>query len=271
MTIITDISKDHVEILGNSIRKIAWEKAGIIKPDVPMLIGSLPTEAENVIAEVSQKVSAPLARIKRSKLRIDERKLRLSYATDRFRIENLSPALVGVHQLKNTSLVLEAVNQLNTRGVVSISKTAALTGIRTTQWPGRFQMIRHPEGPLLILDVAHNAKGMEAFVDSFQRKFPGRDAKILVGFVKRKPHQQMFDSLSTIATEYAIVPLNTGRTIDVNELMAKLRWRGVPHTRFGTVRTAYKKLLQSSDQDDIIVVIGSHYLLGEFLTLNGWK
>ena len=131
-------------------------------------------------------------------------------------------------------------------------------------------MIRRPDSPLLVLDVAHNARGVEAFVDSFQRKFPGQEAKILVGFVKRKPHQKMFDSLSQIAEQYAIVPLNTHRTTDIPALIASLRWRGVPHTRYGSVRTAFKKLMQTAAPDDIIVVIGSHYLLGEFLTLNGW-
>jgi dihydrofolate synthase/folylpolyglutamate synthase len=271
LTIITDISKDHIEILGNSLRRIAWEKAGIVKPHVPMLIGSLPAEAEMVIREVCRKREAPLVKVKRSKLKVDEPRLRLSYATDRFRVDNLSPALVGTHQLKNTAVVLEAINQLNSRAIVSISKTAALTGIRTTFWPGRFQVIHHPEGPLLVLDVAHNARGMEAFVDSFRRKFPGRQAKVLVGFVKRKPHQQMFDSLSAIAAEYAVVPLDTKRSIDIPELMATLRWRGIPHTRYGSVQTAYKKLMHSAAPNDIIVIIGSHYLLGEFMTLNGWQ
>lgn len=236
-----------------------------------MLIGKLPPESETVIREVCRKRNAPLVKLAAGKLRMDERNLQLSYVTDRFRIDRLAPGLVGTHQLKNTAVVLEAINQLNRRGIAAISKSAALTGIRTTHWPGRFQMIRLPDGPLLVLDVAHNARGMEAFVDSFQRKFPGRTARVLVGFVKRKPHQQMFDSLAQIASEYAIVPLNTKRTIDIPELMATLRWRGIPHTRYGSVRTAYKKLMHSAAPDDIIVVIGSHYLLGEFLTLNGWQ
>ena len=269
LTVITDISKDHVEILGRTLGKIAFEKAGIIKPGVPNLIGFLPPEAEDVIKKTCRERKSPLVRVKKSKLKVNRRDLTLGYTTDRFTIDRVAPSLVGTHQLKNASLVLEAVNQLNNRRVVSVTKKAAIEGLTHTLWRGRFQIIKENGGPTLILDVAHNARGMEAFVDSFQRKFPGRKARILVGFVKRKPHQQMFDSLSAIAEEYLIVPLATKRTIDIDDLMARLRWRGIPRARFGSVRTAARKLMRSAAPDDIRVIVGSHYLVGEFLTLNG--
>lgn len=271
LTIITDISKDHVEILGNSLTKIAGEKAGIIKPGVPNLIGFLPPEAERVIRNTCIERGSPLVRVKKSKLKIDTKRLRLSYATDKFGIDRLSPSLIGTHQLKNTALVLEAINQLNKHRIVRIPKAATVHGLTHTFWRGRFQIIKQDGGPTLVLDVAHNARGMEAFVDSFHRKFPGRKARILVGFVKRKPHQKMFDALSTMALDYAIVPLSTKRTINIDDLMARLRWRGIPKTRYGSVRMAARKLMQSATPDDILVIVGSHYLVGEFLTLNGWQ
>jgi len=235
------------------------------------VIGWLPPEAERVIRTTCRERGAPFVRVKKSKARFDRRRLALDYPTDRFQIKNLKPSMIGTHQLKNTALVLEAINVLNRQKVVSIAKRAAVAGLTTAAYPGRFQVIHSNGDPTLVLDVAHNAKGMEAFVDSFERAYPGRRATVLVGFVKRKPHQQMFDSLSRIASGYAIVPLSTRRTIDIDDLMAKLRWRGIPRTRYRSVRTASKKLLQSATPDDILVVVGSHFLVGEFLSLNGWQ
>ncbi|MBD3403720.1 hypothetical protein GF420_12550 [candidate division GN15 bacterium] len=270
LTVTTDISRDHVEILGSSIRKIAWEKAGIIKPDVPHLIGTLPPEAERVIRDVCKKQHAPLFRVRKSRMQIDGKRLQLSYHTDRFRVERLAPSLPGSHQLRNLALVLEACTIVRDRGFGRVSKKAIVSGVRQIDWPGRFQVIRNNGSPTLVLDVAHNARGMEAFVDSFERVFPGRRATVIVGFVKRKPHQAMFDSLSRIAHSYALVPLSNKRTIDMAEMMASLKWRGIDRQRFGSVRTAYNRVLKNAEPDDIIIVVGSHYLVGEFLTLIGW-
>ncbi|MCB2229705.1 hypothetical protein KQH82_03245 [bacterium] len=271
LTVTTDISKDHIEILGSSLRKIAWEKAGIIKPGVPHLIGLLPPESEEVIREVCRKRKAPIHRLRRSRMKTDLKKLRLDYQTDRFTFKKLAPSLPGVHQLKNTALVLEACSILRDNGLTGITRRAILDGISHTDWPGRFQIIRNNGSPTHVLDVAHNARGMEAFVDAFERVFPNRRAKVIVGFVKRKPHQQMFDQLSRIAESYALVPLHTARTIDIREIMQTLKWRDVERKRFGSLTTAYRQVLKNADSDDIIIVIGSHYLVGEFLTMIGWK
>lgn len=271
LTITTDISRDHVEILGSSLRKIAWEKAGIIKPAVPHLIGLLPLEAETVIRDVCRTRKAPLHRLRKSRLRADLENLRLDYTSDRFTFRNVAPSLKGTHQLKNTALVLEACSILRDNGLAAVTKKAILDGITHTDWSGRFQIIRADSSPTHVLDVAHNAKGMESFVDTFERLFPGQKAAVIVGFVKRKPHQQMFNSLSRIASSYALVPLQTKRSIDMKEMERTLNWRGIERRRFGSVRTAYRRVLKNSASDDIIVVIGSHYLVGEFLTMIGWK
>lgn len=238
---------------------------------MPHLIGLLPPEAETVIRDVCRTRKAPLHRLRKSRLRADLENLRLDYASDRFTFRNVAPSLQGTHQLKNTALVLEACSILRDNGLDAVTKKAILDGITHTNWPGRFQIIRADSSPTHVLDVAHNAKGMESFVDTFERIFPGQRAAVIVGFVKRKPHQQMFNSLSRIASSYALVPLQTKRSIDMKEMERTLNWRGIERRRFGSVRTAYRRVLKNSASDDIIVVIGSHYLVGEFLTMIGWK
>ncbi len=268
LTIITDISYDHVEILGTTLRKIAREKAGIIRGGVPNLIGQLPKDAEKVIWETCSSRKAPLSRLTDSAYRIHRKELQLDFHSGELSLKNLTPALIGIHQLRNCALALKAASLLEERGT-RLSASAIKRGIETTWWPGRFQLMRIKDGPQLVLDVGHNAGGVEAFAESFRLKFPGKKANMIVGFVQRKRHQEMFDALADIAQSYTLVPLKTKRSANVRELLATIRWRGVPVRRGRNVAAAYERLAELSSKDDIIVIIGSHYLVGEFLEICG--
>ncbi len=263
LTIITDISRDHQEILGNTLAKIAYEKAGIIKPGVPNLIGMLPESAERVIRAKCEKVGAPLYRLTPRDYVATAATNRLDFRDNGWSMQGVKPSLLGPHQLKNAALVLKATAVLRQHGT-RLSKRAVREGMAATDWPGRFQVVQRRGKPTLVFDVGHNAGGMAAFVETFQARFPGRRAHVLTGFVKRKEHQKMFDSLARIADDYTLVPLSTKRTVDVVQLCREIKWRGVPMRRYGTLKTAWKRLSESCDRDDIITVIGSHYLVGEF-------
>ncbi len=263
LTITTDISLDHMEILGDTLTKIAREKAGIIKHGVPHLIGLLPPEAEKVMERKCRLVKAPLYKLRPADFIADPARMSLKFQYDGYSFGQIKPALVGIHQLKNTALVLKAVSILNAEGL-PISRKSAREGIVHTDWPGRFQIREYRTKPTHIFDVSHNAAGAASFADSFRARFPGRKAYLLTGFVKRKEHQKIFDSLSQIAAGYALVKLKTKRAVDVGELIGTIDFRGVPFRRFGSISTAYTKLLKTCGRDDIIVIIGSHYLVGDF-------
>ena len=117
----------------------------------------------------------------------------------------------------------------------------------------------------MVLDVCHNRAGVEAFTRTFEQTYPGRQAAVIFGTVKRKEHQLIIDSLSRIAAHFALVPLKSKRSADLVDLMDNLDWHGVPVKKYGRLRTACNHLLKSSGPDDIICVVGSHYLAGEFL------
>lgn len=268
LTIATDISRDHMEILGSSLKKIAWEKAGIIKPSVPHLIGLLPSEAEQVMRRQCQKQGAPFSRLMRKEFMIHSRTMQLDFSSNGLAFKKLSPCLYGLHQLKNSALALKAVSILN-EDSISIPKEAACEGLAQMHWPGRFQVIQRRGKPTLVFDVCHNASGVAAFVESFQVRFPRKKAYVIAGFVKRKEHQVMFDLLASIAQQFAVVPLKTKRSADLKELFAAIDWRSVPAQRYGSLSTAYRRLLKTCRVDDTIVVIGSHFLVGEFFAKFG--
>ncbi|MCP4685876.1 MAG: hypothetical protein GY867_10585 [bacterium] len=264
-TIITDISLDHAEILGDTLDKIAYEKAGIIKPGVPCVIGQLVPEARKVIEKVCRQRKAPRAALRRGDYRFSARGQGLDFLRKGLQFKRLAPSLPGRHQLQNCALALKTVEVLREKGF-SIPKQAVEFGVKNTVWPGRFQVLTNgASSPTLVLDVGHNEAGVAAFVETFDRVFPGRRCRVLMGFVRRKQHQRMIDHLATIAREFRLVPLSTRRTVDIRDMMADLDWRGVPVKRSASLKTGYSALSKEASPDDIIAVLGSHYLVGEFL------
>lgn len=270
LTITTDISRDHMEILGDTYAKLAFEKGGIIKPETPHLIGKIPRESTKVIKQICRERKAPLFQLSSADYSPHPEKLTLDYHDDRFDLEGLKPGMPGRHQLRNAGLSVKGISLLKQVGKIRSSGRSIRSGIRHAVWPGRFQIIKQPGNPTIVLDVCHNVGSVSAFVDTFKLAFPGRKTRILTGFVKRKEHQEIVKLLARVAESISIVPLATKRTIDVKEMIETLDWYGIEPKRFGRLRTAYNKLLKTANRNDIISIIGSHYLVGEFLEENGW-
>jgi dihydrofolate synthase / folylpolyglutamate synthase len=268
LTICTDISFDHVEILGRTIPKIAREKAGIIKPGVPHLIGPLPSLAVHVMETVCRRQKAPLIVPGDVHCALDRERFRIEFQSSNLDLRQLKPALLGVHQLRNASVALQAVSVLKSEGV-KISKSAVVRGIEKTEWDGRFQILRRPGRGTVVVDVCHNAAGAAAFADTFRKVFAGRKAFFVFGVVKRKDHQAMFDAFKSITREYSLVPLKTKRSMPPRELMATVDFASVPVHRGGSLAAVWGRLLRKTGPDDIIVIAGSHYLAGEFLQKHG--
>lgn len=264
LTITTDISRDHTEILGTSLKKIAFEKAGIIKASAPHLISRLPDVARVVIQRRCRELGAPMHRLTNSNLVSHADSDQFDFRSNGHRIENLRTSLSGPHQATNAALALKALTIIDKLGI-TIPVEAMRQGLKQVDWPGRFQVIKHRGRPTMILDVCHNAAGVAAFVKTFQTRFKGRKAHIITGFVQRKPHREMFGLLSQIALEFHLVPLKTRRRADMDQLISSVDFAGIPIFRARGLGLAVNRLLKTCRPDDIIIVAGSHYLVGEYL------
>ena len=263
LTITTSISLDHVEILGNTIKQITREKAGIIKPNSHHLIGMLPKQATDILKERCKKEKTKFHRLIASHIHVRKNNLSFDFVDKNFVLKNITPSLVGTHQIHNSALALKAVEILRSQGVV-VSKKAMKDGIEQAVWPARFQIRTYKSKPTHIFDVSHNVEGVDSFVQSFKIRYPKRKAYILTGFVKRKEHQKMFNLLSQIAQFFALVPLSTKRSTDVADMIKTINFHSVPIKRYAKVASGYNAILKMTNKDDIIIVIGSHYLVGEF-------
>jgi dihydrofolate synthase/folylpolyglutamate synthase len=270
LTITTDISLDHMEILGRSLKKIAYEKAGIIKEDTPHLIGLLPVSTVEVFEETCRKKNSNLHKLQTKDFTPNLSKNSISFSYNGIKSKNINLSLLGSHQLKNSALVMKAASILKQQGL-KLNKSSIVNGLQNTIWPGRFQVVNYSNKPTHIFDVSHNVAGTKAFVESFQTFFQGKKAHILTGFVKRKEHKKIFNQLNKIAKSYSVIPLSTRRSTDINELLNSVDFKDIPNKKFSRLKTAYSQLLKKSQEDDIIIIIGSHYLVGEFFEANGIK
>ena len=270
LTITTEIDLDHVDILGKTIRKISKEKAGIIKPGRPHLMGELYKEAEEVMINRCEALRAPCYKVQSKDYFIRKDSKRLSFDDGEIQISNISTSLDGIHQLKNAALVIKAASVLRQYGIF-LSKKAIKDGLSSTYWPARFQVQSHKNSPVVILDVAHNSSGVRAFADSFKLRFPGRKTRVIAGFVKGKNHKEILQMLIQISSEIAFVPLKSKRSADLDKLISETNFKDIPVSKFGSVGPAFRNLRKHASHDDIITIIGSHYLIGEFVKLFGEK
>lgn len=249
LTIITEISLDHVSILGDTLSKIAGEKAGIIKHRTPLIIGEMPAAARRKLESVARKRSAPLIRLA---------------SASRARRSASALALRGPHQIQNARNVLSAVGILNNQGF-EISESALAHGLANVRWAGRFQSLRSISGASIIVDVAHNETGVAALVATYKERFANQKATVVVGFVRNKDHRPLFAALSGIAAEFILTQLPTHRSVEPEEFLRYLKGFAGKTTIRKSPAAAFKLALSGASSRQPILVVGSHYLAGEFL------
>jgi len=178
LAVITSISRDHTKTLGRTLREIAREKAGIVKPGVPVLVGLAPRRVEDVFREVAGARGAPL-HLAREEIRLSVRvDGSFTVTTPRRRYPGLRVSLPGRHQARNAALAVRAAELLAERGIPLDDPGAIRRGLAAVRWPGRLQ--RLPGDPPIVLDAAHNLAGVRALAaalapgDRRGRAFPAR-------------------------------------------------------------------------------------------------
>ncbi len=265
LTMTTDISYDHVEILGPTLKHIAREKAGIIKPGVPHLMAPLPSEAASVVRDTVRQRKASLVAVTPKQLSVDLVANRVGWSPNGVRPQTYRSSLLGKHQLRNAGLAIAALETLRSRGW-KIPMASIREGLASIDWPGRFQIIDRPEGPI-VLDVGHNPGGSAAFAETWRRRFGLTPTGLLIlGLVKRKDHQRIITSLAPCFREVILAPAATRRSLSPEELQGYGEWEETPVSTAGSLRTAWRRASRRRISGEPIAVVGSHYLVGEWLS-----
>jgi dihydrofolate synthase/folylpolyglutamate synthase len=251
-SVITNISFDHTQWLGDTLAKIAAEKAGIIKPGVPVLKADDPPDVLAVFERVARENHSPLRVV-------------TTADTHRPPLDRIGLPLLGEHQRMNAALALATVEAL--QPVIPVSVDATERGLRETHWPGRLQLLRLGDSREILLDGAHNPAGAEKLRDALARHFPGRRPALLLGVLADKDSAGIVRALAPLAGRIYTAPVGSPRSLPAAELAAAAK---AAHPNAEVIPCASAaEALQRAAADPFLVVTGSLYLVGEVLARFG--
>ncbi|MGB9694479.1 MAG: bifunctional folylpolyglutamate synthase/dihydrofolate synthase [Caldisericaceae bacterium] len=267
VSIITEISFDHQKILGDTLEKIAFEKAGIIKDYHPVVIGSeVPSAYETIIRVAKERKSKYFLLGKDfypSNVVLSEEGSIFDFISPSLgcKIRNVQLRIAGLHQVRNASVAIQASMILKSLGY-DISEDSIKVGLNNAFWPARFEIIK--KHPTVILDGAHNGSSAKALVETL--KLFRKNVVFLFSMLQDKNIETVLGVLSPVASRFVIteVPYSYGRRSDAASLDLYLRKFIEPSRIYieKNPRVAYEKAVRMLSSDELLCVTGSLYLTG---------
>ena len=244
-SVITNIALDHTQWLGDTLEKIAAEKAGIIKPGIPVITGVEAPKAFQVIEQVAREKNAPLTLPQ--------------LPTSNFHLPKV--ALLGEHQQRNARVAAAVVELL--QGCLPVSDDQLRSGLATVSWAGRLQLLTRTDGRKILLDGAHNVDGAKTLRQSLETEFAGERPTFIFGALEDKSWAEICRLLAPLATRVIAVPVASSRTAAPEALARAFQEANLACT----VATASHLLeaLAACQADPFVVITGSLYLVGEAL------
>ncbi|MCW5937575.1 MAG: bifunctional folylpolyglutamate synthase/dihydrofolate synthase [Fimbriimonadaceae bacterium] len=259
-SIITSISMDHTEILGDSLGAIAAEKAGIIKRHRPVVVGRIGEEPEHVIAEIARKMDAPVFRLgKEVIVEGDGSMFDCNVLGKTYR--SIRTGMPGAEQQDSASLALAAIAIAG----IDLDKETVREAIRGTRLPGRGEIVFHAS-KRWYLDGSHNPAGIRSLVSRMRNE---SDTKpfLLMGMAKGHDHVAVIAALADVVDDCIFVPLDSPRSQKPEDLAAVAKEHGLKVRVLADATEAVNML--KADPTELILVTGSYYLVGEVGSLIG--
>lgn len=266
VSVITAIDYDHTDILGDTIEEIAYNKAGIIKAGVPVVIGSMVAAAEKVIARQAEHCQAPLrksADVKVERLQTPDLQGQLiNLSSSAFKLNRQRFSLRGDFQLHNLACAVATVELLRETGFAVQTKDLAVA-LNKFNLPGRLEVL-HTE-PLVIGDVAHNPQGAAALSSALQELLPGRKRVLLCGMLDDKERATIIQHIGPSSSQ-AVITRPQGQRSQNWQQAAVLWSEQFPEKtcyEVESITMAVKKALELLSGDDYLLITGSFYVLDE--------
>jgi len=244
ISVITNIALDHQQWLGDTLGKIASEKAGIIKNGIPVVTGVNEPEALAVIEQIAKEKNSSLVKVGSG-----------------FSIQSSALSLRSKHQKQNAALALATVEILQKQ--IPVSAEQIQTGLKSVNWPGRLQLIEKPNGQKILLDGAHNLAGAEALCAAIGSIFPASKVTLILGILEDKDWRHICEKIALLASRILLVPVASKRTADPRNLVSICQAAN-PTAEINVV-DSLTAALDKSATDDLVLITGSLYLVGEAL------
>ena len=265
LSIITSIGLDHTAQLGNTLEAIATQKAGIIKPRVPVISGVTQPGPRAVIEAEARQAGSELVQLGRAFRYHAGPESTVSVETAGRVWPTMRLGLLGEHQAANAALVVAAVERLREAGLV-IPDAAVARGLAEVRWPARIERIR--QQPTIILDSAHNVPSAEALVATLRQTVAVRGRKIVIFAVSQdKPYPEMLQVLAGYFDEFALCRYGLNPRAVAPELLGNTLHAcapGKPFRVYEQPEQVWQSIRPELKVDDLLVITGSVFLAGEF-------
>ena len=263
LAVITNVGLDHMEFLGSTLAEIAREKAGVIKPGTPVVSGCEPGDAARVIRQRCAETGAELletdtlGRLSGLQSFGGHYLFNLTLVADSF--SGLSCPLLGRFQVKNAVAAVTAAWRLGRDGF-RMTPTAIVKGLESTSWPGRLERVL--ERPLVLLDGAHNPAAARVLADFIQEDLVGRRLRLVYASMRDKAIGEISEILFPLAEEVYLTRPHLPRAATPEEILATTQFRPKRLVIEPEPAAAVARACQASSGDDVVIIIGSLYLVG---------
>ncbi|MEP6948270.1 MAG: Mur ligase family protein, partial [Ginsengibacter sp.] len=266
LSVITNIGFDHMDILGDSLSKIAYEKAGIIKPAIPVVIGEAIPETKIIFQEKAQETKSAIffaeEKFTVNSVKQEGETLQVEvFDIDKKQSNNYELDLYGLYQAKNLLTVLTAIDLLKNNFSLeekkvheALVKVKKLTGLH-----GRWEVIHRK--PLVVLDVAHNVDGIRQLINQINHS-RYKKLHIIFGIVKDKEIKKVLELLPAEA-EYYFTRAQIPRALPENELLERAAEFHLKGSVYSEVNIALKAAMDMASEEDMVIVCGSIFVVGE--------
>ena len=262
LSIITGIALDHTAFLGDTVEKIAFEKAGIIKPLIPVIFGGTDASAEAVIRDKADELGSAFKTVDYSALLVKDMSLD-GTVFDFGKYQDLKISLLGSYQPRNAAIVVSAVDVLRENGF-EISDAALKEGLSSAEWQGRFEILSRE--PLIIFDGAHNPQGIEAAVESIAFYFRSQKVALVTGVLRDKDYTYIARKLSTVASAAFTFTPDSPRALDSKEYASVLSSAGISVISCDSVSSALDKAKEYAKANSCpVICAGSLYAYAKII------
>jgi bifunctional protein folC len=265
LTAITTIGLDHVALLGPDVASIAREKAGIIKEKIPVLLGRIELEAQEVIVQEAHRLSAPVEVLGQDFLVCYQESLAdgevFTYQSQNRSEVQLKTGLLGLYQVDNAGLALALCDVFCQEGGLSLlSQDEIIQAWSQVHWPGRLEIISTQ--PLIILDGAHNPHAVRPLIETLQERYAQLEKQVLFTCIQTKAIEEMLDLwLELEGSQLTLTTFKDPRAYSVKETQEIALQKGLPYQEWKLFLTNY--IEKESQQSDLLLVTGSLYFLAQ--------
>jgi dihydrofolate synthase/folylpolyglutamate synthase len=263
--VITSVSFDHMDVLGDTLTKIAGEKAGIIKPGVPVVSAPQFPEALKEIERVCKERGARLVKVGED---VTWKKGGFNEKGQDFRVKGLKGEyrlripLLGEHQVENAANAVATAELLNEKGA-NITRKSIAGGLKKVDWPGRLQILR--KKPLVVVDGAHNAYSMLRLGEALKTYFKYDKMKLILGFGGDKDIAGMAAEAAKMTGDIILVASKHPRAVKAEALTAEFQKHGVTPRVAESVKDAMTLALGEAGPSDLICAAGSIFVIAEVM------